>query len=105
MTNVRLITSQARIYDDVVEAKRAEGDYDVQVSPIFEIDGQPVRFIIEGIHSLKAAMLDSVEPELEEYDASECDAISYLDKGDVDGFINAVWDSALYYVDDDTMVF
>jgi hypothetical protein len=103
--SARLISSQAYINDEIVSEKSEAQDYTVQVSPVFAIDGQEVRYVIDGNHSLQAALIDGVDPELEEYDASDYDAISYLDDDDIDGFIDAIWDSALYFADDDTMVF
>lgn len=63
-----LITNQGYVDPTIVEAKRADGDYVVQVSPVIvdEQTGGRYRIVIDGHHSLEAARLDGVPPQLVE---------------------------------------
>lgn len=91
------ISSQRYIEDSIVEAKKEAADYDVFVSPVFEIDGQEMRVVLDGHHSLAAAIENGEEPIFTEYDATEHDAICLLEAGDVDGFLMAVHMGDDYY--------
>lgn len=86
-----LITSQHHIDDEIVAAKIAAGDFEVQVSPAFEIDGQTFRVVLDGHHSLAAALEAGVEPIIVEQDATDNDRIALLSAGDIDGFLGACW--------------
>lgn len=57
-----LMSTQRHIDDAIVEAKRAAKDYAVQFVAL-EIDGVEYRYVIDGNHSLAAAVADGVEPE------------------------------------------
>lgn len=90
MTN-NLITSQHFIDADIVAAKVASGDFEVQVSPEFEIGGETFRVILDGHHSLSAALEAGVEPVILEQDATENDRVALLDAGNVEAFLEACW--------------
>lgn len=86
-----LITSQHYIDDEIVAAKVAARDFDVQVSPAFEVDGRTFRVVMDGHHSLAAAIEAGVEPILIEQDASENDKVAILLGGDIETFLEACW--------------
>jgi hypothetical protein len=86
-----LITSQHYISDEIVFEKIATGDFLVQVSPEFVVDGDAFRVVLDGHHSLRAAITAGVEPTIIQQDARENDRIAPLDAGDVDGFLEACW--------------
>lgn len=86
-----LITSQHYIDDEIVAEKIASGDFEVQVSPEFVIDGQTFRVVMDGHHSLAAAIEASVDPEIIEQDASSNDRVALLDAGDIEAFLEACW--------------
>jgi hypothetical protein len=71
----QLITNQLRLDPQIVEAKRGEKDYKVQVSPVIMdvVTGKQYRVVIDGHHSLEAANLDGVPPELIEGGYGESD--------------------------------
>jgi hypothetical protein len=71
----QLITNQLRIDPQIVEAKRGTKDYQVQVSPVIMdvVTGKQYRVVIDGHHSLEAARLDGVPPELVEGGYGESD--------------------------------
>ena len=71
----QLITNQLRIDPQIVEAKRGTKDYQVQVSPVIMdvVTGKQYRVVIDGHHSLEAAKLDGVPPELVEGGYGESD--------------------------------
>lgn len=57
-----LVTNQQFLNCDIVEQKRAILDYSVQVSPEFLVNGKKYRIIIDGHHSLAAAIQDGQLP-------------------------------------------
>lgn len=94
MKDIITISSQLDTIEEIVSEKIAEQDFTVQVSPVFEIDGQKYRVILDGHHSLEAAHIEGVEPEFEEITT---DAQGYLEDGDIDGFLEAVYIDCQYY--------
>ena len=86
---MNLITSQHYLNEETVAEKIAAGDFAVQVSPEFAIDGQVYRVILDGHHSYAAAIEAGVEPEIEEQTASDDDRIGLI--GNVDDFLAACW--------------
>lgn len=86
-----LISSQRFLDDEVVQSKRDAKDYTVTVSPEFEIDDTAYRVIIDGHHSLAAAVADGADPTYIECDD---DRIALLDTS-IDDYLEANW------VDDD----
>jgi hypothetical protein len=84
-----LITSQHYVNKDIVAEKIAAEDFEVAVSPEFEIGGQTFRLVLDGHHSLAAAIEAGVEPEIVELTAREHDAIGWLENGDVETFLDA----------------
>lgn len=91
------ISSQRYIDEEIVEAKQAAADYEVFVSPSFEVDGQIVRVVLDGHHSLAAALEAGEEPIFTEYDSTEHDAICLLEADDVEGFLQATHMGDDYY--------
>lgn len=87
----RLITSQDHIDEAIVAEKQASHDYDVLVSPEFEIDGEVFQVVLDGHHSLAAAIADGVEPELSIATSQQCDALGLLVNGNVQAFLEAVY--------------
>ncbi len=85
----KIITSQHYLNDDIIAQKSADRDYDVFVSPVFTIDGETYRVILDGHHSLAAALADAVAPVITEYTATQHDAIGLLD--DPELFLRAVY--------------
>ena len=88
---MRLITSQHYLDDEIVQAKREAQDYEVLVSPELEVDGDTYRVVIDGHHSLAAAMADGVDPVLVEASVTDHDAVGLLEDGDVETFLEALW--------------
>lgn len=86
-----IITSQDYINDEVVAEKIAAEDFEIQVSPEFEVGGETFRVLLDGHHSLAAAIEAGVEPIIIEQDAMDNDRISLLEAGDVDAFLQACW--------------
>lgn len=58
-----LISSQRYLDNATVEAKRQARDYTVSVSPMFVIGGTPMQAVLDGHHSLAAAILDDADPD------------------------------------------
>jgi len=90
--DVALISSQDYRDPEIVERKRAAGDYTVRHSPILEIDGERLAVVLDGHHSYEAARLDGVEPDYVELSVQEHDAIAILEGGDPVAFLGAVQD-------------
>ncbi|WP_372374198.1 hypothetical protein ACDI10_09785 [Vreelandella venusta] len=91
------ISSQRYIDEDIVEAKQGAADYEVFVSPSFEVDGLVLRVVLDGHHSLAAALENDEEPVFTEYDSTEHDAICLLEAGDVEGFLQVTHMGDDYY--------
>lgn len=83
----QLISSQDYLDDDKVLEKSSNGDYAVQISPEFEVDGEKFRVITDGHHSLAAAIADDKTPEFEEQSSQDNDHIAALEQGNVDDFL------------------
>lgn len=94
---MRTISSQRYLDDEIVEEKRRHADYDVAVSPVFEFAGEKFRVVLDGHHSLAAAIADGVKPSFGEYNATDCDKIAALDRGDIEGFLELAWIDADWY--------
>ena len=92
-----IISSQRYIDDEIVAAKIADQDFEVQVSPEFTVDGMVVRVVTDGHHSLAAAMLAGVSPVFVEQDAGENDMIGLLGQGLVDDFLAMARIDSDYY--------
>lgn len=82
-----LITSQSFRDEAIVAEKRIAKDYEITVSPKFEIDGDSYRVLIDGHHSFEAARLDGVEPECREATPQDHDAIGLILRGEIDQFL------------------
>ncbi len=94
---MQTISSQHHIDDEIVAAKLAARDFEVLVSPVFEAAGANVRVVLDGHHSLAAAKLAGVSPEFVTADATANDQVALLDRGDVEGFLEAAWIDGDYY--------
>ena len=90
------ISSQRYRDDQIVDAKRAARDYAVLVSPEFALDGQTYRVVLDGHHSLSAAMEDGAEPDYREATLMDTDAILLL-SDDVQRFLEATHMGDDYY--------
>lgn len=94
-----LITSQDYLSDEIVAAKRDAADYAILVSPAFVVDGRTVRVLLDGHHSLAAALETGAEPDVTEADETAADTIGLLNSGDIEGFLAACWmDGDYHYV-------
>ena len=85
-----IITSQSHRDDETIEAKRAAKDYEVTISPEFDVDGETYQVIIDGHHSFEAARLDGVEPDFRIATNQDHDAIGMIADGKIDQFLEAV---------------
>ena len=86
-----IITSQSHRDEATIAEKRSARDYEVTISPEFEIDGETYQVIIDGHHSFEAARLDGVEPEFRIATNQDHDAIGLIADGKVDEFLEAVY--------------
>lgn len=90
---VRLITTQSFRDPAIVADKQTAGDYVVLVTPEFMLNGEPARAVLDGHHSLQAAINDGVDPVLIEcctgdaggrcnpvLDARTCEALGRCDE-------------------------
>jgi len=90
LDSAQLISPQDYLDDDIVDEKSKAADYEVQISPEFEVAGKKFRVILDGHHSLAAAIQDGVDPEFIEQTIQDNDTIAILDRGDIDEFLEAV---------------
>ena len=82
-----LISSQRYRDPAIVAAKLAAEDYTVQVSPEFEIDGERYAVVVDGHHSLAAALEAAEEPFLVECRAGDFAPIRHLYTDDIETFL------------------
>lgn len=92
-----LISSQSFIDENIVADKIANEDFEVQISPAFEIDGVEYAVIQDGHHSYRAAIEAGVEPEFIIQTASDNDRIALLADGDIETFLEASYVDCSYY--------
>jgi hypothetical protein len=74
-----IISSQAYRDPEIVAQKKAAKDYVVLVSPEFEYEGAVYRVVLDGHHSLQAALDDCVEPQYRTATNADCDTLHLLD--------------------------
>ena len=86
---MNLITSQHYLNEETVAEKVDAGDFAVQVSPEFMVDGIAYRVILDGHHSYAAALEAGVDPEIEEMTASEDDRVALI--GNPEEFLAVCW--------------
>jgi len=84
-----LTTSQHYRNEDIVAQKLRKKDFGVSVSPEFEIEGKKYRSIIDGHHSLSAALEAGVDPYFSEANEQDDDSIHHLRNGNIEGFLQA----------------
>lgn len=82
-----LISSQRYVDEDIVNEKIRAGDFDVYVTPEFEFEGELYRVLTDGHHSLMAAYSSGEKPHFIEQDIRDNDAIIYIEKGDIETFL------------------
>ena len=92
---MQTISSQHYLDDAIVAAKRAARDYTVTVSPAFAYDGEIIRVVLDGHHSLAAAKADGVAPEFVEADKQNNDRVALIERGEYADFLE------LSYMDGD----
>ena len=92
-----IISSQRYVDDSIVAAKQASSDFEVSLSPAFDLDGETYRVVLDGHHALAAAKLAGVEPTYAVLSAADHDAICLLDDGKVDDFLEAIYMDSDYY--------
>jgi len=84
-----LITSQHYLNEETVASKIAARDFQVFVSPVVEFGGETFRVVMDGHHSLAAAIEAGVDPELIEQTESDNDKIGLIASPDV--FLESCW--------------
>jgi hypothetical protein len=92
-----IISSQSYINEEIVEEKIANEDFEVQISPEFDVDGETFVAILDGHHSMEAARRAGVAPEFVEQECQDNDDIYLLESGDIDGFLNASYVDSYWY--------
>ncbi len=95
-----IISSQRYINDDIVDEKIEAEDYEVMLSPAFEIDGESYQVVLDGHHSLAAAIKASVAPEFWEADASDHDAIGLIESNPDDFLMTVHMGDDYYNIED-----
>jgi hypothetical protein len=92
-----IISSQRYVDEEIVAEKIAAEDFEVMLSPEFEIDGATYQIVLDGHHSLQAAKQAGVAPSFWVADCSDHDAIGLLEAGAIDDFMIAVHMGNDYY--------
>lgn len=97
MENVITISSQRFLDDEIVAEKVRHSDFEVAVSPAFEIDGVSYRVVLDGHHSLAASREAGTAPVFCEYDATDNDKVAVLNRGDIETFLELAYVDSDYY--------
>jgi hypothetical protein len=92
-----IISSQRYLDETIVEEKRNNEDYNVTVSPAFEVDGINYQIVMDGHHSLAAAKLDGIEPEYTIATLQTSDAIALLEDNKIEDFLEVQYIDSSYY--------
>ena len=101
--NVRVISSQEYIDEEIVAEKSAARDYTVTLGRIIDVYGVKCRVLIDGHHSLAAALADGVAPEYIIASVTDCDREGIID---LDDYLLSHWiDSDWHYVATGELVF
>src|ERR1700744_2461926 len=90
LTNI--ITSQDFLDAGTVAGKISAGDFGILVSPEYELDGVTFRILLDGHHSLAAAIEAGEEPDVTEASTRDHDAIGLP----VEQVLDATWAGADY---------
>jgi hypothetical protein len=85
-----IITSQHHLDDAIIAEKIAARDFEVMVSPVITVDGAEYQVILDGNHSLAAALAVGAEPEYVEASARDHDAVGLIRAGEITLFLEAV---------------
>lgn len=91
------ISSQRYLDEEIVNEKIAAEDFEVLVSPEFQVDGETFRVVLDGHHSLAAAKQAGVKPVVITADGTDHDAVCLLDEGQVEDFLLATHMGDDYY--------
>jgi len=86
-----VITSQHFLDEDIVNRKIAAKDFDVTLSPPFEIDGKQYQVILDGHHSLEAARRTGSDPSYTIATPTTDDRLGLLNQGKIDDFLQSAW--------------
>lgn len=95
-----LISSQRFLDPDIVAQKLASHDFGVLVSPEFNLPdlvNEPLEVLLDGHHSYAAARQAGVQPDFTVATPQVHDAVTFLENGDIDGFLNAVHQGDDYF--------
>jgi hypothetical protein len=92
-----IISSQRYLDENIVAEKIAAEDFEVMLSPAFEIDGETYQVILDGHHSFEAAKQAGVAPSFWVADCGDHDAIGLLETCTADDFMLAVHMGSDYY--------
>ena len=84
-----IISSQRYLDQDTVNDNIDRQDYEVTLSPEFELDGNTYQVVLDGHHAYHAALAAGAEPLFVIADSSDNDTICLLNEGMVDEFLAA----------------
>lgn len=99
---MQIISSQHYLDEEIVEAKIAEGNFEVMISPVFEHGGKQIAVVLDGHHRLEAAKRAGVTPTFWEADKRDDDRIALLESteeydANPEAFLEATWMDGDYY--------
>lgn len=92
-----IISSQRYLDPAIVAEKQDSRDFGVTLSPPFNLDGDSYQVILDGHHSLAAALASGVEPEFIIADETDVDSLSLLREGEIEDFLEVNWMDSDYY--------
>lgn len=93
---MQTISSQRYIENEIVDQKIKNMDFEVMVTPVFELYGDEYRVVIDGHHSYHAAIKSGNKPEFIEATEQDSDNIAIL-KNDPEMFLEMTYIDSDYY--------
>ena len=93
----KIISSQRFLSKSIVKEKRLKKDYDVYITPKFNVDGVDYAAIIDGHHSYAAAMEDNARPNMITATVQDDDRVGLINNGKIDEFLMAAQHDCPWY--------
>lgn len=89
------ISSQRFLDPETIDEKLEGDNFEVTLSPAFDVDGETYQVVLDGHHRLAAATLLGIDPEYV-VDSGSC-VCALLDEGLVEDFLESTYIDAPYY--------
>lgn len=93
---MKTISAQEYRDEAIIQQKLEAQDFEVYVTPVFEVEGKEYRVVVDGHHSLEAAKLAGVDPVFVEM-GGEHDAVDLINRGKIEDALEILRVDCDYY--------